>query len=959
VYRGTGTVFRWIANGIHGDGESFLGLFTMKSLAQLASIMRVDWDRRVRHDYRFWVTNEISQQAVMWDEGRRDLEALLSGLDPNKGHTALEIGCGVGRMLRPALERFRKVIGVDVSPQAIQKANELIPQESRVQLLANSGFDLAEIADSSIDVVWSFASLPHMPTRVFAAYLLEIRRVLRPGGSARLQVFIGHNLNPAESDSLRLRAYQEKPLYEAVAQAGFRADALTPVELPLGELLDELCLKSVVLSLSPESVGSVDADTIAATLLPNGPESDDDRVSCSEFEAWLALHYADRLYQDGEFDKARSALEYVTQHCKSARIDIQDTLEKVSRAAAQQEVKAHIGSPSQQDEYLAANMEVLQARFPKVYDAVVGHVPRDGKNTTEIRPTAYGPVLWVNQTCLDHAEKPTVAGDAWIKRALNDPRITQASHLVIVGMGCGYHIESVLQKGSHSVSCIEPNTNAFRQALTVRDMRPILSKLVSLQVGDAGGADSIGVDAELLMRPQMIPLYGTSIEKITNAFYSRRGLSSLHPKIAVLGPLQGGTLPIGHYTTHALASLEQRVRLLDMSGFNSGYELIGSFLHSDFREKMARQGYVEMLSSLLLESCADKPFDVLICMAQAPISPRALTELRRQGVITVLWFVEDYLRFTYWQEMAKYFDYVFTIQRGECIEAIRKAGAGQVHYLPTACDPRIHAPVSLTAEERERWGSPISFVGAGYYNRRQTFAGLAHLPFKIWGTEWPVCKPFDKMLQEAGRRLTPEEYIKIFNSTDININLHSSNERDGVDPSGDFINPRTFELASCGAFQLVDERALLPEAFEVGEEIITFSSLPDLKDKIAYYLERPDERERIGRKSRERVLREHTYEKRLQEMLSVIYSSSYQRLRAREQASPWTEMIRRAEFDPELQERCERAFARGEEPILDGLIADITTGQGQLTDAEKKLLFLFHVRKQIIRMEHEGAGVKN
>jgi spore maturation protein CgeB len=396
-----------------------------------------------------------------------------------------------------------------------------------------------------------------------------------------------------------------------------------------------------------------------------------------------------------------------------------------------------------------------------------------------------------------------------------------------------------------------------------------------------------------------------------------------------------------------------------MSGFNSAYELIGSFLHNPVRESLARQTYIETLSSVLLESFADKPIDILICMAQAPISPRALLELRRQGVITVLWFVEDYLRFTYWKEVAKYFDYVFTIQKGECIEAIRKAGAGNVHYLPTGCDPAIHAPVTLSDEEMSRWGSPISFVGAGYYNRRQTFAGLAHLPCKLWGTEWPTCKPFDKMVQESGRRLTPEEYIKIFNASEINLNLHSSNERDGVDPSGDFLNPRTFELAACGAFQLVDERELLSECFKVGEEIVTFSSVADLKDKIEYYRDRPEERRRIAARARERVLREHTYEKRLEQMLTLIYATSYQKLRSREQSSPWSEMIRRAEFDSELKNRCERAFARGEEPILDGLIADIATGQGQLTDTEQKLLFLFHVRKQIVRMEHEGAGVRN
>jgi hypothetical protein len=67
-------------------------------------------------------------------------------------------------------------------------------------------------------------------------------------------------------------------------------------------------------------------------------------------------------------------------------------------------------------------------------------------------------------------------------------------------------------------------------------------------------------------------------------------------------------------------------------------------------------------------------------------------------------------------------------------------------------------------------------------------------------------------------------------------------------------------------------------------------------------------------------------------------------------------MARKADFDPELRERCEKAFARGAEPTLDGLVEDITLGQGNLTEAEQKLLFLFHVRKQITRMESEEAG---
>jgi ADP-heptose:LPS heptosyltransferase len=233
---------------------------------------------------------------------------------------------------------------------------------------------------------------------------------------------------------------------------------------------------------------------------------------------------------------------------------------------------------------------------------------------------------------------------------------------------------------------------------------------------------------------------------------------------------------------------------------------------------------------------------------------------------------------------------------------------------------------------------------------------LAGLPFKIWGTEWPECRPFDRLVQERGRRLTPEEYVKIFNATDININLHSSTEKDGVDPNGDFVNPRTFELASAGAFQLVDERLLLPEAFEAGKELVTFRNTADLKDKIAYYMQRPEERRQIALAGQKRAINEHTYVHRLRDILSSIYSSRYEQLRRRDDGGGWNRLLKRAKPHEELSKRCNDSFVRGEEATLDGLVADIVTGEGKLTETEMKLLFLHHVRSQIIRMTIEEAG---
>jgi spore maturation protein CgeB len=214
------------------------------------------------------------------------------------------------------------------------------------------------------------------------------------------------------------------------------------------------------------------------------------------------------------------------------------------------------------------------------------------------------------------------------------------------------------------------------------------------------------------------------------------------------------------------------------------------------------------------------------------------------------------------------------------------------------------------------------------------------------------------LVQEDSRRIKPEECIKIFNATDVNLNLHSSSERDGVDPSGDFVNPRTFELAACGAFQLCDDRQLLPELFEVGREIITFSSREDMKEKMEYYLAHPEERKVICERARARILKDHSYDRRMEQMLSIVYASRYEMLRQREGDSPWGDMIRRAEGDADLQARCTRAMMRGEEPALDGLITDIVTGNGKLSETEQKLLFMHHVKSQILRMRSEESGTR-
>lgn len=101
--------------------------------------------------------------------------------------TALEIGYGGGRLLNAAASYFGRVVGVDVHEEA-EAVGELLAAIGRdnVELLHTDGRTIP-LPDASIDVVYSFIVLQHLPSLdVFRTYVDESHRVLRPGGVAQL-----------------------------------------------------------------------------------------------------------------------------------------------------------------------------------------------------------------------------------------------------------------------------------------------------------------------------------------------------------------------------------------------------------------------------------------------------------------------------------------------------------------------------------------------------------------------------------------------------------------------------------------------------------------------------------------------------------------------------------------------------------------------------------------------------
>lgn len=101
----------------------------------------------------------------------------------------LEIACGYGRWTQYLKDHCDRLTAVDLSEVCIAACRERFDEDSHVRFVVNDGTTVPDVADASIDFAFSFDSLVHVDRATIAAYLSELRRVLKPEGVA----FIHHS----------------------------------------------------------------------------------------------------------------------------------------------------------------------------------------------------------------------------------------------------------------------------------------------------------------------------------------------------------------------------------------------------------------------------------------------------------------------------------------------------------------------------------------------------------------------------------------------------------------------------------------------------------------------------------------------------------------------------------------------------------------------------------------------
>jgi ubiquinone/menaquinone biosynthesis C-methylase UbiE len=183
------------------------------------------WEELANEDPLWAILSVPSKKGREWDieeffkEGRAEAAHVLDkvrSLHSIRLGTALDFGCGVGRVSQALGDHFRKVIGIDVSLRMIELARQFNKQGQKVEYWHNPQDHLGMFTDQSFDFVYSNLVLQHMKPAYAVGYINEFFRITRPEGIIIFQ--IPSHLTP----EYVARISSQEPLPAAACRAQIR-----------------------------------------------------------------------------------------------------------------------------------------------------------------------------------------------------------------------------------------------------------------------------------------------------------------------------------------------------------------------------------------------------------------------------------------------------------------------------------------------------------------------------------------------------------------------------------------------------------------------------------------------------------------------------------------------------------------------------------------------------------------
>jgi hypothetical protein len=307
----------------------------------------------------------------------------------------------------------------------------------------------------------------------------------------------------------------------------------------------------------------------------------------------------------------------------------------------------------------------------------------------------------------------------------------------------------------------------------------------------------------------------------------------------------------------------QEMRLVPFSGFPLAHKLWGLLLQAEnsrphLKANRLRKGFEKVLDRIRKDD-----FDVVFTREIWDYSLEFLQGLAQEIPNRVVWLSSSPGRAPFpeiWEKL-RCFTHIFLIDR-KGVELLRERGL-PAFYLPFALAD--YSEVRISAEQ------PISlgFLGTLYPPRLELLESLIDLGLKFWAPNFTastriICPPLTPCYQGEAWGMN---LLLNMASCRLLVNpVHRSYMRGQSD---DVTNFRLFEAIGAGSFQIAERNSAIEEIFDSGE-VETYLGTDELKDKVSFYLKKPDFCRKQVEKTLKKVESGHLYSHRMREILKIV-----------------------------------------------------------------------------------------
>ncbi|MCP4929400.1 MAG: glycosyltransferase, partial [Gammaproteobacteria bacterium] len=244
-------------------------------------------------------------------------------------------------------------------------------------------------------------------------------------------------------------------------------------------------------------------------------------------------------------------------------------------------------------------------------------------------------------------------------------------------------------------------------------------------------------------------------------------------------------------------------------------------------------------------------------------------------VPTVFWNKEDPVHFETFLNTAKLFDYVFTTDI-DCLHRYKAAlGHERVYLLPFACQPAVHNPIEVYQRK-----DAFSFAGAYYVrypDRAKDLEGFVeHLPsfrpLEIYDRNYDKDNPDyqfpDNYQPYIVGTLSFNDIDKAYKGYRYAINLNS------IKQSQSMFARRVFELLASNTITISNFSRGIHLLF--GDLVLVTDSGEEVVERLQSLAQNPEDEDKLRLQGLRKVMHEHTYQDRLNYILSKVDGSIVQ-----------------------------------------------------------------------------------